>query len=83
MKTTTKPLFSCGTDGMEWMANNCGRCSKVIPYDVQIESLDQYKCTIQRDIDLQIVGEDVEIDIKSYEATRHWDCPHRQTERKP
>lgn len=84
MMKTTKPIFSNGTEAMDWIHFNCEQCVKAIRYgaDVQIKSLKQYRCAIQRDVDLQMIGCD-EISQRSYDlATRNFDCPHKRTERK-
>lgn len=88
MKSTQKPLFCNGTEYMNWTGKNCAVCIKsrsVRPSKRPQSALDEdapnYKCSIERDIDWQMIGND-EVKQRSYDATRKADCPFKQTEYK-
>jgi hypothetical protein len=81
MKTTCEPLFSNGTEFMQWQYRNCERCIKQSRYNEKKDSYPAFRCSIDRDISVQQVGL-MEVNVKSYEATRQKDCPYIQTEPK-
>lgn len=81
MKTTLKSMFSNGTEFTSWQFRNCDKCVKASVYKEKKDVYTNYKCTIQRDIDGQVIGLQ-EVPLRSYNATQLADCPYRQTERK-
>lgn len=81
MKTTCEPMFSNGNEHLSWTTRNCDRCVKQSHYIEKTDSYTTFKCSIDRDINGQIIGLH-EVNIKSFEATQQKDCPYIQTERK-
>lgn len=88
MKTTQKPLFSNGTEYMNWTQRNCAQCVKsrsVRPSKCPQSALDEdtpnYRCSVEREIDWQMIGND-EVSQRSYDATHKTNCPFKQTEYK-
>ena len=81
MKTTTDPMFSNGSEFSGWQYHNCDRCQKSSKYNPKTDSYSQYRCSIQRDIDAQVIG-CMDVSIRSYKVTQLSECQHIQTERK-
>lgn len=79
MKTTDKPLFSNGTEFMLWTSNNCDKCVKQSTYNEKKDTYSSFRCSIDRDIQLQQAGLN-EVNLRSYETTKLKDCPYLQTE---
>lgn len=85
MKTTTRPMFSNGTEHMRWMENNCYRCLKYVDTGIQVpmqgeENTPQYRCSVQRDIEAQLMGCE-EVSYRSYTICQMQSCPYRQGSR--
>jgi hypothetical protein len=80
MKTTTKPLFSNGTEMMWFQDRNCNRCVKVSRYNPKTDEYTQFKCTIDRDIQQQAFGMD-EVNQQSYDICHTGICPKIKTDR--
>lgn len=81
MKTTTEPMFSNGNEHLQWEARNCDRCVKKSHYVEKRDDWTAFKCSIDRDIQAQICGL-MDVNLKSFAATRGKDCPYIQLERK-
>lgn len=88
MKTTQKPLFSNGTEFTVWTGENCEQCIKSRsfcpskrPQSAFDEDTPNYRCSIEREIDWQMIGND-EVAQRSYDATHMLNCPYKQTEYK-
>ena len=71
--------FSCGTEGADWIASHCDRCTKRIPDDADYTG---YKCDIQRALgDAYMTDGTVSADIGrrlGYSPTTGqiaWPCP--------
>lgn len=77
-------LFSNGTEFMMWQSRNCERCVKAVWYNEKTNTFPQYRCAIQREIDLAAATDGCG-SLRTYNAIRgeHDYCPHLQTERKP
>lgn len=80
MKTTDKQCFSNGTEFMLWQDNNCCHCVKAVWYNVKRGTYPQYRCAVQRDIEMQAGGAN-EVTLRSYNATQNAKCPYLSTER--
>ena len=81
MKTTTDYLFSNGTEFTSWQFHNCDKCVKQSKYNEKKDTYSAYRCSINRDIDMQQVGL-MEVNVRSYNAVRQAKCPYIETERK-
>lgn len=81
MRTTNKPMFCNGTEFLDWYSVNCERCIKATWWNPKTNSYPIFRCSIQRDIEMQAAGID-KVSLRSYNATRNIDCPYRKTERK-
>lgn len=51
------------------------------PQSASDEDVPNYRCSIERHIDWQMIGND-EVSQRSYDATHKADCPFKQTEYK-
>ena len=79
-KVTSEPMFSNGTEAMIWIGNNCDKCWKQSRYSEKHDKWVNQKCSIERDIQAQMVG--LEINERSYLfVTSNSICPNRQFER--
>ena len=78
MKTTTKPLFSNGTEHLQWTSRNCSQCMKRIRNPDGVN----FRCSVERDICCQSVGL-YEVNERSYNATQQMVCSYLKTERPP
>lgn len=76
------PLFSNGTEFMMWTARNCEKCVKAVFYDEKKDRWPKYRCAIQAHIEEAAVTDGYG-NKRDYDATHAYDCPHKQTERKP
>ena len=81
MKTTTEPLFSNGTEMMWFQDRNCSRCVKASVYNPKTDEYTAFKCTIDRDIQMQAAGL-YEVNQQSYDICHAGICPKIQTEYK-
>lgn len=81
MKTTCEPMFSNGSELMTWTANNCDNCIKQSKYKEETDNYSEFRCTIDRDINMQVIGVH-EVSLRSYLVTQNSVCPYIQTERK-
>jgi hypothetical protein len=81
MKTTSENCFSNGSEHCSWVERNCHDCIKQSHYKEKTDTYTAFKCTIDRDIQMQIIGLK-EISLKSWEITQLMDCPNKTTERK-
>ena len=76
-KHCTKPCFSNGSECGAWMDKNCDNCVKGIRYNAKNDDYTKGRCTIQKDIITQYFGKGNDaIRQKSYDATRHNECPY-------
>ncbi len=82
MKTTQEPLFSNGTEFTTWTANNCGRCIKASKFNEKKDTWSAFKCTIDRDIQMQAAGCN-EVNQQTFDIVQNPVCSKIQTERKP
>ena len=80
MKKQSAALFSNGTDFMRWVAVNCETCWKQSRYNWKTDTYSQFKCSIDKDIQLQASGmtDDDMVNIKTIEATNQAVCPYRE-----
>ena len=53
MKRTSEPAFSNGTEHIMFLERNCEKCVKYSHYNEKTDQYTQYRCAIQRDIDMQ------------------------------
>jgi len=81
MKTTTEPMFSNASEFMSWSAVNCERCVKWSKYNEATDTYTAFKCSIDRDINAQIIGLH-EVSQRSFDVTQESDCPHIKSEHK-
>lgn len=84
MKKTTKPCFSSGSSCVGWIERNCDQCVKGQHYNERTKSWSKVRCSIQRDILIQFLGNgNEEINLQSWEATHTvCKCPHFSDTRK-
>ena len=76
-----KQLFSNGTEFMAWQAENCERCVKAVFYNRKKNTFPQYRCAIQRDIEIAAVTDGCGNE-RAFNAANNRVCPYIQTERK-
>jgi len=81
MKTTTEPMFSNASEFMSWSAANCEQCVKWSKYDEFTDTYTAFKCSIDRDINAQIMGLH-EVSQRSFDVTQERYCPYKCTKRK-
>lgn len=79
MKTTTNPLFSNGTEWMDWLYINCDRCWKQ-SHEKKDGEYTAIRCSIEADILAQAAGVN-EIRQRSYDIVNSGKCPFRQAEK--
>lgn len=76
-KNCTRPCFSTGSECADWMCRNCDNCVKGSRYNEKTDTYTKIRCTIQEDIFAQYMGHGNDaIRQKSYDATRHNQCPY-------
>ena len=76
-KNCTRPCFSNGSECDAWMDRNCENCVKGSRYNAKNDTTTKIRCTIQEDIFTQYLGKGNDaIRQKSYNATRHNNCPY-------
>jgi hypothetical protein len=78
MKKTEEPLFSNGTEFTCWIYRNCERCVKQSHFIDDIKGWSNFRCSIDRDIQLQLAGYD-EVNKRSLETVQNNICPYIQT----
>jgi len=81
MERDRKQLFSNGTEFMNWQGNNCERCVKAVFYNEKKNTFPNYRCSVQRDIELAAVTDGCS-GKRTYEAVQASVCPYIQYERK-
>ncbi len=82
IKLKKYPLFSNGTEFMEWQSRNCEKCVKAVFYDEKKDRWPKYRCAVQKHIEEAAITDGCG-NKRDYEATHSLDCPYKQTERKP
>lgn len=82
IKLKKYPLFSNGTEFMEWQSRNCEKCVKAVFYNEKKDRWPKYRCTVQKHIEEAAVTDGCG-NKRDYEATHSYDCPYKQTEREP
>ena len=76
-------LFSNGTEHMSWVSRNCERCWKLSKYNEKKGTWSQFRCSIDKQIQMQLAGvDDGYVSKKAYDAVRLPDCPYIETQRK-
>lgn len=75
-------LFSNATECLFWQSRNCERCVKSVFYDVKKDYYPKFRCAVQKHIEEAAIT-DGRGNKRDYEATHSFDCPYKQTERKP
>lgn len=86
LKKTNRMAFSNGTEYMWFEDMNCNKCVKSSRYNEDKESFTNYRCAIQRDIQMQYVL-DCEISERTYNICLKFiiegvKCPYIKTKRK-
>lgn len=76
------PLFSNGTEFMEWQSRNCEQCVKAVFYNEKKDYYPKYRCAIQKHIEIAAIADGTGSQ-RDYNATHSVICPYRATERKP
>ena len=75
------PLFSNGTEFMEWQSHNCEKCVKAVFYNEKKDFYPKYRCAIQKHIEEACIGDGFG-SKKVYDACRSYECQYKRTERK-
>ena len=70
---TEKLCFAIDKDLMLWQEANCINCKKAVWYNQRLGKMPQYRCAIQKQIEVQAAGE-AEINERTYKATRCKKC---------
>lgn len=81
MKTTIDPMFSNGTEMMNWQHKNCCHCVKMSTYNEKNGEFTKFRCSIDKDIQAQAAGLS-EVSLRSYQVVQKPICAFIQTERK-
>lgn len=74
-------MFSDGTEMMNWQHKNCCHCVKMSTYNDKNEKYTKFRCSIDRDIQMQSAGFS-EFSIRSYSVVQNKVCKYIQTQRK-
>ena len=86
MKRTSEPAFSNGTEHIMFLERNCEKCVKYSHYNEKTDTYTQYRCAVQKDIDLQMFS-DEPISQRTKDITDNFTlhgilCPNLLTHRK-
>ena len=86
MRKVNKDPFSNGTELMMFFEYNCDRCVKQSKYDEKKDKYTQYRCAIQREIELRMYSNEPirqkTVQICDDYILRGKLCPYLKTERK-
>lgn len=86
MKKVNKDPFSNSTELMLFFEYNCDRCVKQSKYDEKKDEYTQYRCAVQREIELRMYSNEPisarTIRIADDFILRGVPCPYLKTERK-
>ena len=74
MNTTTEKCFGSDFALMDWQEFNCMRCKKAVWYNQRLHRMPQYRCAVQEQIEGQFSGERMEINTRTFDATREKRC---------
>lgn len=78
VKTTCEAMFPNSTEAMIWISQNCDKCWKKSKYSESTDRWSNDKCSIDRDIQVQIAGFHL-ITERSYKIVKNnIICPNRQ-----
>lgn len=77
-------LFSNGTAHCAWVSWNCERCWKMSRYNEKTDTYSQFRCSIDKDIQLQCAGLDGSdmVSEKAVEAVKLQFCPYYEDKQK-
>jgi hypothetical protein len=82
MKRIEQQLFSNGSEHCSWISYNCEKCVKFSRYNEKKDTYSQFRCSIDKDIQMQAAGIVEAVNVKSAEAVELAICPYLETERK-
>lgn len=82
MKRVEQQLFSNGSEHCSWTEYNCVKCVKFSRYNEKKDTYSQFRCSIDKDIQMQAAGIVEDVNVKSAEAVKLAVCPYLETKRK-